>query len=134
MSKSKSRESIFDESMLYQVIDHLPYPVAIFERSGFLVAANREMMKLACLKKEDFVRKRVNFLDRIPADQEKLREAVADVFAGETTMVREVSEPLSIFHGSNASEARNSSYRSAVLFPVFIHDGFVSHGAAMLMK
>jgi hypothetical protein len=60
-------------------------------------------------------------------------EAAEDAFLGETTLLQNLVEPLSMFTRDESLPNYSNGYKKAVFFPVFSNSGNVTHGAVMLM-
>lgn len=126
---SQARLLLQNGSLFSQVVENLPFPVALFERSGSVVLANRMLQRQAGISEDDIRHGKVNLLDRVTDENCGVFEAVEDVFLGDATVVRRLVSPLSLF-AKNASGADTDPYRTAVFFPV--PDKAGSHGAVML--
>ena len=122
-----------DDGLLLHLIDHLPYPMAIFRRNGALCLANRRLMKEAGMKAEEISAGRINLLDRVTDENYAVFEAAEDVFLGETTVVRPLSSPLALFCRDDAFRDRDP-YQCAVFFPAAGNHGEILCGAVVLMK
>ena len=122
------------EGLFSQVIGHFPYPIAVFERSGVLTMANQAMLQKACIQLDDVEGKKINFLNHITTENADILEAAENAFLGETTLLQNLVEPLSMFAGEDALPDRSDGYGRAVFFPVFTDSGNVTHGVVMLMK
>ena len=61
-------------------------------------------------------------------------ETVANVFRGETIMIKGMAEPLAFFTKDTSLIDNNDGYQKAVFFPIYENDGDISYGAVMLMK
>lgn len=125
---------IQNEGLSSQVIENFPYPIAIFERSGVLIMANYALLQRANMRFDDVQAGRINFLNRICNENFAVLEAVEDIFLGETTLLKNLVEPLSMFARDNSVPDHSDCYESAVFFPVVDKSGSISHGAIMLMN
>lgn len=121
------------EGLFSQVIENLPYPVAIFKQDGILCMANNRMMKETGLEADEILMGKINFLNRVTNENDAILEAVEDVFLGETIMLQQLSYPLALFCRSADREV-SDIYQSAVLFPVTDRSDHIVFGAVMLMK
>jgi hypothetical protein len=122
------------DGLFSQVIGNFPYPIAIFEHSGVLTMANRVMLQKANIRPDDVQAGRINFLSRITNENFAVFEAVEDIFLGETTLLKNLVEPLSMFTRDDSVPDYSDCYQSAVFFPVAENNDSISHGAVMLMK
>ena len=116
-----------------RVIDNLPYPVAVFGRSGALLMANHMLMKEAGIKTAEISAGKINFLDRVTDENYAVFEAAEDVFWGETTVVRPLFSPLALFCRDDIVRAPDT-YQTAVFFPAGSGDGEILRGAVVLMR
>lgn len=123
---------IQNEGLFSQVIGSLPFPVAIFERSGIVRMANNLLMAEANMKAHDLSQGKINLLDRVTDENYGVFEAAEDVFAGETMVVKNLADPLVLFCMA-ADGRKKDPYHTAVFFPVPDGDG-IRYGAVMLMQ
>lgn len=131
----KSMQLLIQNEGLYsQVIGKLPFPIAIFERSGLLIMANHILLQRANIRPDDVQTGKINFLSRITNENFAVLEAVEDIFLGETTLLKNLVEPLSMFVRDDFVPNHSDGYESAVFFPVVESNDHISHGAMMLMK
>jgi len=121
-----------NDGLFSQVIDNLPYPVAIFERSGVVRMANDTLIRQAKIRANDISEGKINLLNRVTDENYTVFEAAEDVFIGETTMLKNLVFPLALFHRDEAHKEQDA-YQNAVFFPVPGSDG-IKYGAVMLMK
>lgn len=128
------QQLIRNEGLFSQVIGNLPYPIAIFERSGVLIMANQALLQKACIRPGDIEEKRIHFLSRITNENADVLEAAEDTFLGESTLLKNLKEPLAMFSKDDSLPDLSDNYQSAVFFPVYKSSGSISHGAVMLMK
>lgn len=124
---------IQNEGLFSQVIDNFPYPIAIFDQSGVLIIANKALLSKAKLNTGDVTGRRINLLNRITNENYPVFEAVEDIFLGETTVLKNLVDPLSLFSADD-SYAASSNFQSAVFFPVAEGSRKITHGAVMFMK
>lgn len=134
MNEKKTKEQLQNEELFSRVIGNFPYPIAIFERSGVLTMANLALMQKSDISPDDVQAGRINFLGRITNENFAVLEAAEDVFLGETTLLKNLAEPLSMFVRDDSVPDHSDSYQSAVFFPVVESSGRIAHGAVMLMK
>jgi hypothetical protein len=124
---------IQNEGLFSQVIDNLPYPIAIFDHSGILRMANKALLIEANISTDEISEGRINLFNRITNENYPVLEAGEDVFLGETTVLKNLVESLSLFsRGENCAPSAN--FQTAVFFPVVESSGRISHGAVMFMK
>lgn len=123
-----------NEGLSSQVIGNFPYPIAIFDRSGMLTMANRALLQKANIRSDDVQAGRINFLSRITNENFAVVEAVEDIFLGETTLLKDLVEPLSMFARDDSIPDHSDCYHRAVFFPVAESSGSISYGSVMLMR
>lgn len=123
---------VWREGLLSKSIDSLPFPLAVFERSGVVLAASGLLAKLAGIRENDLAVRKVNLLDRVTNENYGIFEAAEDVFAGETTLVENLNLPLGLFCGDETFSVPDP-YRTAVFFPVHGAGG-ARCGAVVLMR
>ena len=123
-----------NEGLSSQVIGNFPYPIAIFERNGVLTMVNHALLQRANIRPDDVQAGRINFLNRITNENFAVLEAVEDIFLGETTLLKNLVEPLSMFAKDDSVPDHGDCYQSAVFFPVVESSDNISHGAVMLME
>lgn len=121
-----------NDGLFSQVIDNLPYPVAIFEQSGVVRVANSILMKQAKIGANGLAQGTVNLLDRVTDENYAVFEAVEDIFLGDTTAVKDLVFPLTLFC-KDMSGTESDPYHLAVFFPVPGSNG-IRYGAVMLLK
>ena len=124
---------IQNEGLFSQVIDNFPYPIAIFDQSGVLTIANKTLLSKVKLSAGDVTERRINLLNRITNENYPVFEAVEDIFLGETTVLKNLVDPLSLFSRDDSCAA-SSNFQSTVFFPVVESGRKITHGAVMLMK
>lgn len=120
------------EGLFSQAIDNLPFPVAIFGQSGVVRMANGILMKQAKIGTNELSQGKINLLDRVTDENYAVFEAVEGAFWGNTTMVKDLMFPLTLFRRDTSGEGPDP-YHTAVFFPV-PGSGGIQYGAVMLMK
>lgn len=124
---------IQNEGLFSQVIDNFPFPIAIFEQSGVLTIANKTLLSKAKLSASDVTEHRINLLNRITNENYPVFEAVEDIFLGETTVLKNLVDPISLFSRDDSCVAP-SNFQSTVFFPVVKSGRKITHGAVMFIK
>lgn len=119
-----------DRSLFSRVIANLPYPVALFEKSGAVILMNSLLLRQIGIRESDLLCGKINLLDRVTNENYAVFEAVEDVFLGDATVVKDLVSPLTLF-GENVPEGETDPYHTAVFFPVGAND--VRCGVVMLM-
>lgn len=115
------------------VFDNLPFPMALFKKSGELCMANRLLVDEAGIMVEDISAGKINVLNRITDKNYPVLEAVEDTFRGKTTLLRKLVYPLAMFCRDDNRVVSNA-YKSAIFFPVANVGGQITTGVVMLMK
>ena len=131
-STERAQPSGCGVSLYAQILDNLPYPIAVFNRDGFVLMANRTLLNKSGRTEGEVAAGKVNFLDRVVDENYAVFEAVEHVFYGETTVARNLLIPLSLFCQDDEREVLDE-YRSAVFFPVPDGKRNIAFGAVMLM-
>lgn len=121
------------EGLFSQVIDNFPYPIAVFGSNGVLSIANKALLNKAKLSASDVTERRINLLNRITNENYPVFEAVEHIFLGETTVLKNLVDPLSLFSKGDSCAAP-SNFQSAVFFPIVESGGKITCGAVMLMN
>lgn len=120
------------DGLFSQIMDSLPFPVAIFELSGVVRMANHMLMEQAKLNTAVLSQGNVNLLDRVTDENYGVFEAAENTHLGETTLVKNMATPLSLF-SADQTEDFSDPYHTAIFFPV-ADDGDIRYGAVMLME
>ncbi len=127
-------QALMQSSGLFsQVVDNLPFPVAIFAQSGVVNMANKVLMRQAGIGERDIAEEKIKLLNRVTDENYEVFEAVEDVFVGETTVLRNLIFPLELF-SRDERQTEQDTYHSAIFFPITGSDGSVRLGAVMLMN
>ena len=121
------------EGLFSQVISNFPYPIAIFEQSGTLIMANQMLLQKTGISLDN-VEEKNHLLSHIVNEKTGLMETVANVFRGETVMIKDIAEPLAFSTEDTSLIDNNDGYQKAVFFPIYENDGDIFYGAVMLMK
>lgn len=124
---------IRNEGLFSQVIDNFPYPIAIFDKSGVLTIANKILISKAKLSTGDVTARRINLLNRITNENYSVFQAVEDIFLGETTVLKNLVDPISLFSKDDSCSI-SSSFQSTVFFPVVGSSRKITHGVIMFMN
>ena len=124
-------ELVMQNSTLFsQGIVNLPFPVALFEKSGTVVLANRLLLWQAGIIKSDIEGRKINLLDCVTDGNHSVFKAVEDVFLGDTTVVKNLVSPLSLF-SKNIPRDETALYYTAVFLPIPCSNG-IRYGVVML--
>ncbi len=122
-----------NNSLLSNVFDSLPFPIAIFRQNGALCMANRVLMEEAGINSYEISAGKINLLNRITNENYSVLEAAEDTFAGRTTLLKKLASPLALFCRIEGQVSSNE-YKSAIFFPVSDNTGPIKTGAVMLLK
>lgn len=124
---------IQNEGLFSQIVDNFPYPIAIFDKGGVLSIANKTLLSKAKLNVGDIAARRINILNHITNENYCVFEAVEDIFSGETTMLKNLVNPISLF-SKDGSYVTSPNFKSAIFFPVIESDCKITLGAVILMN
>lgn len=127
---SQFQALIQNHGLLSQIIDSLPFPVAIFGRNGVVHMANKILMHEAGIGENDVAEQKIKLLNRVTDENYEVFEAAEDVFVGETTVVKNLVFPLELF-ARDERQTEPDAYQNAIFFPIPEGGGL---GAVMLMK
>lgn len=120
-----------NEGLFSQIIDYCPYPIAVFTQQGALITANNVLFKEAKIKCKDLEEGKCNIFKHNSGNIQ-LINAVKQVFTGKTFLLESLKNPLSIFSGTKReNELPSKNFEKAIVFPIFAHDGKVTHGVVV---
>jgi len=127
-------QRLFENEGLYsQIIDFLPYPLAIFTRKYTLAMTNKAFAAEARARVMRPETGAARILQHKINDM-RLASAVRGVFAGDTFFLEELKDPFSMFPGINGQRAPQPEHFSkAVIFPVAADDADITHGVIVFM-
>ncbi len=128
------QQLIQNEGLFSQVISNFPYPLAIFDSGGTLIMANQILLQKASIRHSDIDEKRINFFSRITNENAEVLQAAEDTFLGETTHLKNLIEPLTMFARDDSFTEHSGDYQSAVFFPLYSASRIITHGAVLLMR
>lgn len=116
-----------------QIIDFLPYPIAIFTPQYTLVMINKAFAKAVKMRFINAEKGTVRIL-QYKIDDTRLAEAVKGVFAGNTFFLEDLKNPFSMFSGITQQRAAEPDrFNKAVIFPVPADDAEITHGVIVFM-
>ncbi len=115
-----------------QIIDFLPYPIAIFAPQYTLVMINKAFAKAVKMRFINAEKGTVRIL-QYKIDDTRLAEAVKRVFAGDTSFLEDLKNPFSMFSGiTRQSAPQPDSFNKAVIFPI-AGDAEITYGVIVFM-
>ena len=131
----KFQELIRNEGLSSSSITGFPYPLAIFWQNGDLVLVNSAFSKETGLCAADLQEGKHSILNRITDENFRILDAVENVFAGETTFLTSLSDPLAMFISEMSNIKKLTlNYGSAVFFPIIEDAGQTTHGAVIFTE
>ncbi|MDD4189397.1 MAG: hypothetical protein PHX37_04860 [Eubacteriales bacterium] len=142
MGEKANKEKIGENSfLLQQIINSMPYPLAIFDQDLFVTMVNQEFKDSVKL----FFGSRTHDTSRINTGRisdPQLSASIMNVFLGETVLSEGLKSPFEMFSGISKGKPgfRDSltqpdeSLYDAVVFPVPAEDSEIIHGAIVFMK
>jgi len=130
----KFQTLIENEGLFFQIIDFVPYPLAIFTSQYTLAMVN----KAFALETKTRAMRPENAVGRIlqhKIDDMRLASAVAQVFAGDTFFLEDIENPFSMFSGiTQQSASEPGRFNRIVIFPVSADDVEITHGVIVFMS
>lgn len=124
---------IENEGLFSQIIDFLPYPLAIFTPQYTLAMTNKaftaETKTRVMYPEKGTVRIILHKIDDI-----QLAAAVTRVFKGGTFFLEDLKNPFSMFSGITQQDAPQSErFNKAVIFSVPADDAKITYGVIVFM-
>ena len=124
---------IENEGLFSQIIDFLPYPLAIFTPQYTLAMTNKAFAEETKTRVMYPEKGAVRILQH-KIDDIQLAAAVTGVFAGNTFFLEDLKNPFSMFSGITQQRAAESNrLNKAVIFPVPADDAEITHGVIVFM-
>lgn len=124
---------IENEELFSQIIDLLPYPLAIFTPQHTLAMTNKAFAAETKMRVRYPEKGAVHILQHKIVDPQ-LAAAVKRVFAGDTFFLEDLKNPFSMFSGiTQQSEPHSNRFNKAVIFPVPADDAEITHGVIVFM-
>ena len=124
---------IENEGLFSQIIDFLPYPLAIFTPQYALAMTNKAFAaetKTRVMYPEEGAARILQY----KINDMQLAAAITGVFAGDTFFLEDLKNPFSMFSGiMRQSAAEPDRFSRAVIFPVSADDAEITHGVIVLM-
>ena len=116
-----------------QIIDFLPYPIAIFTPQYTLVMINKAFAKAVKMRFINAEKGTVRIL-QYKIDDTRLAEAVKRVFAGDTFFLEDLKNPFSMFSGITRKSAPHpDNFNKAVIFPITDDNAGITYGVIVFM-
>lgn len=143
MDGSEERQTVFIRLLRQYIqgevpgskrIRELPYPAALYTRSGFLVSASWELVQSAGISLPELSAGHINLLNRITTENSGVLDAAVGVFAGETGVVNDLVAPISMFVQNDDLPEYQGGYQTALFFPVRPERDAIAFGAVVLLK
>ena len=122
-----------NEGLFTQVIHYFPYPIALFTEDGKLKMANQAFFDETKRDPIEVSEGKINILTRLTTENYEILETIHEVFSGETKLLKNLVDPLSMFVKDNG-DIPPANYGSAIFFPLVEGDGQIAYGVAMFMK
>lgn len=128
----KFQTLIRNEGLFSQVIQYFPYPIAVFTRDGVINMANQKFFDETNRNPKDVSEDKINMHDRLTTENYEILEAVQDVFSGETKLLKNLSDPLSMFVRDD-DEKSPANFGGAIFFPLVGDKGQIAYGVVMFI-
>ena len=124
---------IENEGLFSQIIDFLPYPLAIFTPQYTLAMTNKAFAEETKTRVMYPEKGAARILQHKISDM-RLAAAITGVFAGNTFFLEDLKNPFSMFSGiAQQSAVELGRFNRVVIFPVPADDATITHGVIVLM-
>ena len=124
---------IENEGLFSQIIDFLPYPLAIFTPQYKLAMTNKAFAEETKTRVMYPEKGAARILQHKISDM-RLAAAITGVFAGNTFFLEDLKNPFSMFSGiAQQSAVEPGRFNRVVIFPVPADDATITHGVIVLM-
>jgi hypothetical protein len=124
---------IENEGLFSQIIDFLPYPLAIFTPQYTLAMTNKAFTAETKTRVMYPEKGAARILQHKINDM-RLAAAITGVFAGDTFFLEDLKNPFSMFSEiTQQSAAEPGRFSRAVIFPVTADDAKITHGVIVFM-
>ena len=125
---------IANEGLFSQIIDFLPYPLAIFTSQYTLAMVNKAFAAVTKMRFMNLEKGAVRILQH-KINNMQLAAAVTGVFTGGTFFLEDLKNPFSMFSGiTQQSAPEPDHFNRAVIFPVTADDAKITYGVAVFIK
>ena len=129
----KFQSLIANNGLFSQIIDFLPYPIAIFTPRYTLAITNKAFAAETKRLFENAGKEGARIL-KYKIDDTQLAVAITRVFAGDTFFLKNLKNPFSMFSENTGQSAQQTGrFNRAVVFPVPANDAEITHGVIMFM-
>lgn len=129
------QELFFEEGLFSKTIREFPYPIVVFQPDGMIVTVSNTLTEETGLCISQSTAKKHNILNRITDQNFQILDAVEDIFAGKSSFLTKLNDPLAMFlQESSSKQVDLETYQSAVFFPIAEYENRVTHGAVIFMK
>ena len=124
---------IENEGLFSQIIDFLPYHLAIFTPQYTLTMTNKSFAAETKTRIMYPEKGAARILQHKISDM-RLAAAITGVFAGNTFFLEDLKNPFSMFSGiAQQSAVELGRFNRVVIFPVPADDATITHGVIVLM-
>ncbi len=116
-----------------QIIDFLPYPLAIFTPQYTLVITNKAFAAATKMRVMHPKKGAERILKHKIIDMQ-LATAITRIFNGDTFFLEGLKNPFSMFSGcAEQSTSESDRFSKAVIFPIPADDAEITHGVIVIM-
>jgi len=124
---------IENEGLFSQIINFLPYPLAIFTPQYTVAIINKAFAEETKTRFMNLEKGAVRILQHKINDM-RLAAAITGVFAGNTFFLEDLKNPFAMFSGITQQRASGPDrFNRAVIFPVPADDAEITHGVIVFM-
>ena len=124
---------IDNEGLFSQIINFLPYPLAIFTPQYTVAIINKAFAEETKTRFINLEKGAVRILQHKINDM-RLAAAITGVFAGNTFFLEDLKNPFSMFSGITQQRAAEPDrFNRVVIFPVPADDAKITHGVIVFM-
>lgn len=129
----KFQTLIENEGLFSQIIDFLPYPLAVFTPQYTLAMTNKAFAEETKTRVMYPEKGAARILQHKINDM-RLAAAVTGAFAGDTFFLEDVKNPFSMFSRiTQQNAAQSDRFNRIIIFPVTADDAKITHGVIVLM-
>ena len=106
------------------------YPIAVYDRNGIIVRANRLFRRLADISADDIQHEKANIFDCLNNDNVVLMEAAHNAFDGNEKVYQNID--CALYTKSITAEKQLSNFPNAIFFPMYFDREGVRLSAVLL--
>lgn len=129
---NKERLSDKQAGTFHEVIDLLPFPVAIFDRKLTVTSVNKAFRNMA--NKSHLLPEKIR-IQRDRIDDPQLAASFMNVFKGDTLFSESVESPFSMFSGVEHEEVLLPGYTYRIeISPFYTDSEKITHGIIVIMQ